>query len=241
MTSRRCAPAGAVLLLATSAGTAPPAHAANAALVTARGYLVSFVAADGQANDLEITRWSTAEYVWTYRFDDVVPLRIGGDAGDRGCTRPDADDPTVVQCVTTESPQDGGPALQIRLGDGADVAVVAAYTDAVHDIHDAFVDAGPGDDVVVVRAIGGRVRGGPGDDLLVGGPWRDRLEGGDGADRLLGRGGGDTLRGGPGPDVLYGDGDADALFGGPGDDALHGGPGADTLDGGAGRDRWWQD
>ena len=90
------------------------------------------------------------------------------------------------------------------------------------------VNAGPGDDTVVVaRAvqIPVTVRGGPGRDNLLGGGGADKLIGGVGDDRLAGRAGDDLIFGGPGND---------SILGGTGNDVLRGGPGADTLDGGSG-------
>jgi hypothetical protein len=94
------------------------------------------------------------------------------------------------------------------------------------------VNAGPGDDSVVVAAnvpIPVTLRGGPGADRLTGGGGPDKLIGGSGNDRLSGRGGSDALYGGSGEDVLYGGSGNDGLWGGPGTDTLVGGSGVNEL------------
>jgi hypothetical protein len=85
-----------------------------------------------------------------------------------------------------------------------------------------MVDAGDGDDRVVVRADAS-VDGGPGSDVLESTIFAG-LSGGDGDDVLSGDG---SLDGGPG---------ADRLTGGPLPDELEGGAGADAIDGGGGID-----
>jgi uncharacterized delta-60 repeat protein len=121
------------------------------------------------------------------------------------------------------------------------------------------VDAGAGDDAVVVREddsrpaviFGGvgddRIAGSRGDDTLFGNAGNDRIDGHEGHDLIHGNGGRDKLSGdtgiegasfGPdGNDRLFGGAGGDWLAGGDGDDILDGGVGDDYLDGGAGADR----
>jgi Ca2+-binding RTX toxin-like protein len=91
------------------------------------------------------------------------------------------------------------------------------------------VDAGDGDDVVIIDnlALPAAVVGGPGDDRIEGGDGGDLLVGLSGNDLLTGRSGPDNLRGGPGDDILAG---------GAGDDSFQTDSGADSLDGGPGFD-----
>jgi uncharacterized protein YkwD len=76
------------------------------------------------------------------------------------------------------------------------------------------VDAGFGDDTVIVRAGMARPA---------------FLYGGYGNDQLFGGGGNDQLYGGAGADSLYGRGGNDQVFGGAGIDAVDGGLGANTV------------
>src|SRR5689334_13843711 len=80
------------------------------------------------------------------------------------------------------------------------------------DVSSIVVDAGKGDDVVILAPNITKPA---------------RLLGGDGADRLTGGGGNDSLSGGNGIDVLVG---------GAGDDTFGGGGSSDAIDGGAGND-----
>ena len=102
------------------------------------------------------------------------------------------------------------------------------------ELVDCARHGGPGDDVLVGRAL----YGGDGDDRLTPAPGGLRslfARGGRGDDVLIG-GFRDYLDGGLGDDVIRGSGGRDRLVGGPGDDLLRGGPGTDRLDGGSGRD-----
>jgi hypothetical protein len=90
------------------------------------------------------------------------------------------------------------------------------------------VNAGPGNDVVVVS------REVPAPVTLRGGPGNDRLVGGAAADKLIGGGGDDVLVGRAGDDWLYGGSGNDRLYGGSGNDLLRGGTGVNNLNGGSG-------
>ena len=93
----------------------------------------------------------------------------------------------------------------------------------------SLVDAGDGDDRVVIF--------GEGDSLVFGGGGNDTLFGGEGRDILSGDDGNDILQGFEGDDQLFGGGGNDILRGLEGDDELFGGGGDDELDGGEDDDR----
>lgn len=96
------------------------------------------------------------------------------------------------------------------------------------------VNAGPGDDAVIVGpevTVPLTIRGGPGDDGLTGGSGADKLVGGPGDDTLAGRAGNDWLFGGSGDDTLSGGPGDDLLKGGSGKNAVFGGPGVNTISG----------
>lgn len=71
--------------------------------------------------------------------------------------------------------------------------------------------------------------GGSGDDDLYGTRYTDYIEGGPGKDDIYGFGGSDALLGGPGNDNLYGEHGNDFLCGGPGSDRLQAGNGNDFV------------
>jgi Ca2+-binding RTX toxin-like protein len=219
---------------------------------------VVFLAAAGEANDVEVT----------FEGEDVVVTdRVRLVAG-RGCA---VVEPTVVRCTRIDERWHG---FKIFLGGGNDRVNIRAW-------HDTMLFGGPGND----RLVGSRGRptwfhGGAGRDVMVGGADSDRfLEGHsrNGSDTMLGGSGageetgpdsvyygarrspvradveGDrddgapgerdrigssvgSLVGGDGPDVLVGGPGDDALDGRDGRDDLRGSTGGDTLDGGGGRD-----
>jgi Ca2+-binding RTX toxin-like protein len=105
-------------------------------------------------------------------------------------------------------------------------------------LKDIWIDAGGGNDTVVLSVIPGTVYGGRGNDTITGGTENDTLHGGPGRDTLWGSGGADLLLGDTGNDAIdAGAGDnADRLFGGTGNATLNGGAGDDQLSGDAGRD-----
>jgi Ca2+-binding RTX toxin-like protein len=96
----------------------------------------------------------------------------------------------------------------------------------------AYVDGGPGNDVIVGSQTGA-VSCPEGCHLSVG---SQTFEGGEGDDIVYGDRGNDILRGNAGDDRLYGGIGDDRLEGGPGNDWLSGGFGSDTIDGGEGND-----
>lgn len=116
-----------------------------------------------------------------------------------------------------------------------------------------YIDAGPGDDIVVgssapdtILGVDGAdiISGGGGDDEITAGTEVDTVDGGDGNDEIDGGAGNDTVDGGEGDDHLRGaDGD-DVMRGGAGDDNFDASPvpsaaahdGKDLLDGQGGTD-----
>jgi len=92
---------------------------------------------------------------------------------------------------------------------------------AAADVKNVVIDAGAGDDFLVLgdRMIASTLIGGAGRDVLVGAGGDDVLSGGANKDRIIGGGGNDRITGGGGNDVLVGGGGADALSGGAGRDS----------------------
>jgi Ca2+-binding RTX toxin-like protein len=118
-------------------------------------------------------------------------------------------------------------------------------------IGSVVVDAGAGNDVVLVSERGGRlflpfkvdagagndiVATGSGNDVIVGGTGNDKLSGGAGDDQIDGGDGNDKLVGGADNDLILGDGGRDKLVGDAGNDNLDGGDGKDAITPGAGED-----
>ena len=100
----------------------------------------------------------------------------------------------------------------------------------------AYVDAGPGNDIVTGGAGNDTITGGAGKDSLYGGDGDDRLNGNGSPNHLYGQGGNDRLYGGVNNDLLDGGGGVDRLFGGDGNDTLLGGSSNDKLYGEGGND-----
>ena len=176
-------------------------------------------------------------------FDDALPGRLHGGAGDDVITVPgDAHRTGVVSNLYGD--------------DGDDVLSGTGSLDGGPDSD--RLTGGPGSDSLA---------GGPGSDVIDGGAGRDRvsfgedtapvvvdladpgLDGGDrltgienvvgssGDDRIAGDGGANSLTGGPGRDVIEGRGGDDLLDGELGDDRVDGGAGEDAVNGGGGHDR----
>ncbi len=108
-----------------------------------------------------------------------------------------------------------------------------------------FIDAGAGNDIVMLGAGNDQIRGGDGIDQLSGNGGNDGISGDAGDDRLFGGAGLDTILGGDGNDIVEGGEDDDQLGGGAGNDTVRGGSGndrifgetgLDTLEGGDGND-----
>ena len=86
-----------------------------------------------------------------------------------------------------------------------------------------LADGGVGNDVIMLGAGAGEVRGGDGDDEITGSDFADTIYGGAGRDLIKAKGG---------DDQIFGDGGADRLEGGRGQDTIEGGAGVDFIDGG---------
>jgi Ca2+-binding RTX toxin-like protein len=97
----------------------------------------------------------------------------------------------------------------------------------------AYVDGGPGNDVIIGSQTSAATPCTEGCHLEAG---SQTFEGGEGDDIVYGDRGNDILRGNGGDDRLYGGIGDDRLEGGPGNDWLSGGFGADTIDGDEGSD-----
>ncbi|TDC27721.1 calcium-binding protein [Streptomyces sp. 8K308] len=263
MTPSRISPAvtvAALTLLATGSAIGPavaaqtgrPSEAAEATATLAvdrDGRSLTYRAAAGQANDLQITAMPGGPDVRRIAFNDEVTISAGAP-----CTQPDPGDPTRVVC---ELPADSAPADDIRvlLGDGDDafftvapgVSVVqgGADDDELHAHSAHTVLGGDGDDMlmggVVMRGDAGmdHLMGDDRDQYLWGGSGDDHVEAYGGDDVVSADSGDDHVVAGEGDDVVFGGRDDDMLMGEAGRDVLHGGSGDDTLDGGAGTDLLW--
>lgn len=93
-----------------------------------------------------------------------------------------------------------------------------------------YVDAGAGNDFVVLGLL---------DDVAFGGDGADRIYGSFGDDRISGGAGNDRLYGNEGDDILYGDAGSDLLYGGEGDDTLYALEGNNRLYGDDGNDTFY--
>ncbi|GAB2869649.1 calcium-binding protein [Streptomyces mayteni] len=192
---------------------------------------ITFRAAPGQANDLQVMDMPGGGDVRRIAFNDEVPIR----AGDH-CAQPDPNDATRVVC---ELPADGprSDSIKVLLGDGDDTAFTESPGVSV-------VDGGAGNDELHAHSAH-TVIGGSGDDMLMGGVV---MLAGDGMDHLMGDGrnqylwggaGDDHIEASGGDDIVYADSGDDHVDAGEGDDIVFGGRGDDTLVGGPGTDRLW--
>jgi len=228
MTTRRA------LTLATTAGAllaaAPGAHAATATL---SGDTITYTAAPGESNSLNLSQ-SGGNVI----LDDssAVTITDGG-----GCP--------IAVSGNAECPEAGVTKIVVDLGDeddgtGVDPSMLSALT----------INGGPGNDYLNGSAQGDVINGGDGQDslngyggadTLNGEGGQDSLDGGAGNDTLNGGAGGDYGNGGDGDDTFNGDDGSDYFYaepgndtqnGGGGDDQFYYGPGADAMSGGAGYD-----
>ena len=154
----------------------------------------------------------------------------------------------VVKGFGQEQPFDGFTRIVVDAGAEVDSITIDASV-----AKDVLVNAGDGDDIILINAegnhtlngdagndrlvVGGAamastLSGGEGDDVLQGGDANDSLTAAGGNDLLSGGDGDDTLRGGEGDDDADGGLGSDDLFGDAGNDSLTGGPaGEGTMDG----------
>jgi Ca2+-binding RTX toxin-like protein len=152
------------------------AGSAQAAVLTSANGVISYVADQGEKNDLLVstdTILGGTVPVYSFKDLDANPIRIGGGP----CQLING----VGMCVPI-----GVGSLAIDLRDRDDTGQIATVG--------AGGLAGPG--------IGALMIGGRGVDVLMGGNGGDILKGNDGRDSLRGRGGADTYKGGRGRDNL---------------------------------------
>jgi Ca2+-binding RTX toxin-like protein len=238
----------AVAALVACAASAP----AQAGTVTFPGDFVTFEAGPAEQNHVRITENPGG----TFTIVDSVPLTTPDcDQVDQftvECTIQygigvvaelgDLDDSLVIDAFWIERLKGGDGADTIRVSGGPGIAPVRGGPG-----NDLLIDkgrrgqhlrGGSGDDRLVSRTHGSRLRGAGGNDVLDARRGEDAVAfGGPGADRLFGSPSSDELSGGTGRDVLRGKGRRDLLLGGLGNDVLIGGRGADRMRGADGRDR----
>jgi Ca2+-binding RTX toxin-like protein len=105
-----------------------------------------------------------------------------------------------------------------------------ATTAAANDTFDLTLNAGAGNDTIVINTSllrGITVNGDDGNDIITGSPDDDILNGGAGNDTLNGNAGDDRITGNTGSDTMNGDAGNDVMVWNPGD-------GSDVMNGGAG-------
>ena len=244
----------ALLACAVALVAAPAAHAAT---VSVSGTTLTFVAADGEANQLDV---SLVAGVYTLT-DAGAPLTAAA-----GCAQLAPDTATCPVGTITALALEGRD-----LDDAISMAGVATAATLSGGGGDDVLVGGNGNDTLNAGADADRLDGGPGNDTLNGDPGDDALTGGTGADAFFGGTGtdladfslqvspvtismdntandgtpaeGDNVRtdvenatGGSGNDVLLGGTAANVLAGGSGEDSLDGDAANDVLDGGADAD-----
>ena len=152
------------------------AGSAQASVLTSSGGVISYVADQGERNDVLIgTDFLLGGTVPVYTFKDLDanPISIGSGP----CQLING----VGMCMET-----GIGSFIVDVRDGDDTAQVATE----------------GHDGAAPPSIGALLIGGRGVDVLIGGNGNDILKGNNGRDSLRGRGGTDTYKGGRGRDNL---------------------------------------
>ncbi|NUT37262.1 MAG: hypothetical protein HOV79_29805 [Hamadaea sp.] len=153
---RRAALLALITVTALLCAPAAPAQAAPISTIDIPSGEVHFVAGDGQANHIVVTRLSGTAH--TYRFDDVFPIVFNDvhPVSSGACTHPQPADQTVLDCAYPAS------IISVRTGDLDDV--ISYRTDVSWQL-----EAGEGDDVIRTGTDGGAgdyTTGGGGDDLV---------------------------------------------------------------------------
>jgi Ca2+-binding RTX toxin-like protein len=173
------------------------------------GESVQFVAAPGEANDLE---HSEAGGVVIIR-DPGAGLVPGA-----GCIAIDAHE---VRCTPVSVSRFGPTGILLR--DRDDAATILSDR--------AFVSGGDGeDDLSACDPCRVTLAGDAGNDTISGGGGRfGGLEGGEGDDVIAGGSQADWIAGGPGNDTIGGGGGYDQIEPGPGSDVVDGGAGDDSI------------
>lgn len=187
------------------------ASAASASTATVSGSTLTYTAADGDLNIVNVS-YDGGTGTFTISDDGIASIDVTGTGGK--CTAPDNTAPNVIECDNT----------------------VTAITANLGDQGDSFDASG---DTATDRPV--TVNGGTGDDDLTGGSSGDTLNGDDGDDSLNGGAGADTLNGAAGFDYFNDSTgtDVDTMNGGADNDYFNAGDatnGNDVLDGGDGRD-----
>lgn len=230
------------------------AAAATGSTVAVTGAARLVFTGGDEANHLVVTdRFGPADFFVVQTFHDVVPITPG-----QGCSWPDPDDRTLVECEFFEQPTTE-TSLTVRLGGGDDEVLVddVSGENAVYggpgrdridgrDVDRMFgedgddtlfprgsADGGPGNDVMTGTGL---MRGGDGDDRITGNQVGNHLEGGRGDDTIRAGGGKDLAYGNSGNDLIQGGTESDRLYGGPGADVVYGNSGNDLVAGGPGND-----
>jgi len=150
--------------------------AANAGVLSSSGGIISYVANQGERNDVLVSTdllLGGTVPVYTFKDLDANPITIGGGS----CQLING----VGMCM-----QAGISSFIIDVRDGDDTAQVA--------------EVGAGG--AAPPTLGALMIGGRGVDVLIGGNGGDILKGNDGRDSLRGRGGVDVYKGGRGVDNL---------------------------------------
>lgn len=136
---------------------APPALAGS---VSVTGGALTYAAAPGEANDVQVLFASDRN---SYIVTDSAGLAVGP-----GCT--EGSSPGVAECAG-----DGVSSVSIDLGDGNDTGSTDPFPAPM------VMHGGPGDDMLIGH---GTFFGDEGDDYLVGGSRPDTFTGGPGHDRI---------------------------------------------------------
>jgi Ca2+-binding RTX toxin-like protein len=179
------------------------------------GAEISYVAADGESNDLRVDHEDG-----TITLTDSgtgVALTDGDDEG--GCEVTDS----VARC-----PDADVEGLWLDVGDEDDKVTVDP---AITELY-AVISGRAGIDTLSGGGSSDDISGGDGDDQISGGDSTDWVNGGEGDDQISG---GDST-----DDISGADGD-DQISGGAGGDFLGDGAGNDVIDGGDGNDRFYGD
>ena len=150
---------------------------ASAGTVSVSGSMLTYSAADGETNDLELSGVLSIDVTDTAGVVAVAP-----------CAQVSA---TEADCPS------GLTVFDVSLGDLSDAAVDSTVGSA-----SAHFSGGEGDDQLTGLFGADVLLGGGGNDTLSGAQGNDELDGGSGDDQLEGVLGDDRLSGGPGADLL---------------------------------------
>ena len=170
-----------VVMVLVAAWHAGVGGTASAATVSVSGHALTFTAAPGETNDVQLELWNAGapnEFVAVHERGAVLVLGSG-------CTPIGADGLPVPPAGAQRANCGAVTSATVSLGDMGDSAWMGTRRSAQDP------------NVQVILS------GGDGDDFLLGGPLSDQLNGGAGNDVLDGWEGADTLTGGLGSDSFY--------------------------------------